>query len=158
MAVVGEIVGSAGGAAAGVGIAVIVLVYAALVFVPLVMLVVALIDIVRRPDWQWKLAGQEKILWVLLVILVNIFAVPSLIYWFNIRKKLIAVEQAAAAGRYGPGHLGYGGWEPGPAPMPYPTVAPAGWHPDPSGQFQFRWWDGTRWTEQTWSQAPTAPQ
>lgn len=24
----------------------------------------------------------------------------------------------------------------------------AGWHPDPGGRHQFRWWDGTRWTDQ----------
>lgn len=24
----------------------------------------------------------------------------------------------------------------------------AGWHPDPSGRHQFRWWDGNRWTDQ----------
>jgi hypothetical protein len=32
----------------------------------------------------------------------------------------------------GPGH---------PAPPP-------GWHPDPSGRFHYRWWDGTQWTSQ----------
>jgi hypothetical protein len=26
---------------------------------------------------------------------------------------------------------------------------PAGWYPDPSAQADLRWWDGTRWTEQT---------
>jgi hypothetical protein len=66
-------------------------------------LIIALIDIAKRPDWQWKIAGQEKILWFLLVILVNFLAIPSLIYWFNIRKKLIAVERAAAAGQFGAG-------------------------------------------------------
>ncbi len=24
---------------------------------------------------------------------------------------------------------------------------PAGWHPDPSGRHQHRWWDGQRWTD-----------
>lgn len=27
----------------------------------------------------------------------------------------------------------------------WPTVAP-GWHPDPHGRHQFRWWDGNHWT------------
>ena len=49
----------------------------------LVMMILALIDIVKRPEWQWKLAGQEKVLWLLLVILVNFLAIPSLIYWFT---------------------------------------------------------------------------
>ena len=26
---------------------------------------------------------------------------------------------------------------------------PAGWYPDPAGQADRRWWDGTRWTDQT---------
>lgn len=25
--------------------------------------------------------------------------------------------------------------------------APQGWHPDPTGRHQVRWWDGTRWTD-----------
>jgi hypothetical protein len=29
------------------------------------------------------------------------------------------------------------------APLP-----PPGWHPDPSGRFHYRWWDGTQWTAQ----------
>jgi hypothetical protein len=34
--------------------------------------------------------------------------------------------------------------------MPVPPVAagpPPGWFPDPSGRFDHRWWDGTRWTD-----------
>jgi Protein of unknown function (DUF2510) len=26
---------------------------------------------------------------------------------------------------------------------------PPGWLPDPSGQWQWRWWDGARWTDTT---------
>ncbi|HWE68892.1 MAG TPA: DUF2510 domain-containing protein [Acidimicrobiales bacterium] len=46
---------------------------------------------------------------------------------------------------------------PGPQPAASPAAAPApapqilpppGWHPDPSGRFHFRWWDGTVWTSQ----------
>jgi hypothetical protein len=43
-----------------------------------------------------------------------------------------------------------------PVPVPVPVAAvpapvpaagpPAGWHPDPSGKYQHRWWDGQRWT------------
>jgi hypothetical protein len=29
------------------------------------------------------------------------------------------------------------------------AAQPAGWYPDPSAQAHLRWWDGTRWTEQT---------
>jgi hypothetical protein len=149
---------SIGSVAAGAGIAALFVVYFVGIAGSLVMMVVALVDIVRRPEWQWKLAGQEKVLWLLLVILVNLFAVPSLVYWFRIRRKLIVVEQAAAAGQLGPGHMTLSGWEPGPPPSPYPWSAPAGWHPDPTGQHQLRWWDGGRWTEHTWSAPAATPQ
>ena len=136
----------------GVGLGVLFVLYGVVILFSLVMFVVALVDIIKRPDWQWKLAGQEKVLWILLVILINFLAIPSLIYWFNIRKKLIAVERAAASGQYGPGHVTYSGWEPTPPPM-----APPGWHQDPSGQHWLRWWDGTRWGEQTWDEGAPAP-
>jgi hypothetical protein len=132
----------------GAGASIVVLVigfYVVVVFGPLAFLIVALIDIVRRPDWQWKIAGQEKVLWILLVILLNLLAIPSFIYWFNIRKKLIAVERAAAAGQFGPGHLTYTGWAPGP-PVMFAGAAPPSWQPDPSGQQRWRWWDGRQWT------------
>ncbi len=38
---------------------------------------------------------------------------------------------------------------PAPAVPPAPTVpavSPPMWHPDPSGQFEYRWWDGEKWT------------
>jgi hypothetical protein len=135
----------------GVGFTFFFLIWVVLALVALVMLVVALVDIVKRPDWQWHLAGQEKILWLLLVILVNVLAIPSLIYWFKIRPQLVAVEQAAAAGQFGPGRVTFSGWEPAFGPGYQPGAPPAGWHPDPSGASQFRWWDGVRWTEHTWS-------
>ena len=60
-------------------------------------------------------------------------------------------------GRSGPGSY-RAGWPPGPtqppAPtQPYstgppaaPTPSPPMWHPDPSGRFDYRWWDGRAWT------------
>jgi hypothetical protein len=137
----------------GAGVFFLFALYFVVIIGSLVMLIVALVDIVKRPDWQWKLAGQEKVLWILLVILVNVLAIPALIYWFVIRKKLIAVEQAGASGHFGPGHMTYAGWEPTP---PGTWMSPAGWHPDPSGQHRSRWWDGVRWSEHTHDgEAPT---
>ncbi|HVA06659.1 MAG TPA: DUF2510 domain-containing protein [Acidimicrobiales bacterium] len=144
---------TAGNAAFGVGIAALIIVWLVIVVGSVVSMVVALIDIVRRPEWQWKLARQEKVLWLLLVILINFLAIPALIYWFNIRKKLLAVEHAAARGEYGPGHFTYAGWEPGPPPNPYVGLTPPGWYPDGSGQNGGRWWDGTQWTEHVQSAA-----
>jgi hypothetical protein len=102
-------------------------------------------------------AGRaRKILWLLLVILVNLLAIPSLIYWFNIRKRLKDVESAAALGHFGPGHMTYAGWEPVQNPNVSVGIAPAGWYPDPSGQPGSRWWDGTQWTGHT-SETGSAP-
>jgi hypothetical protein len=134
----------ADGTGLGIGLAIFFVILIIVISIgSLVFFVMAIIDIAKRPDWQWKMAGQEKILWLLLVILVNFLAIPSLIYWFSIRKKLQAVEEAATKGLYGPGHMTYAGWEPAPA------MAPAGWYADNSGQAAFRWWDGARWTEHT---------
>ncbi|MGO8872718.1 MAG: DUF2510 domain-containing protein [Acidimicrobiales bacterium] len=145
------VAGSIGSAATGTGLVLLFVLYFVAIIGSVVMMVVALVDIVRRPEWQWRIAGQEKVLWLLLVILVNVLAIPSLIYWFRIRRSLIAVEQAAAAGHFGPGHLTLSGWEPGPPPPAWGWMPPPGWHPDPAGQHELRWWDGGRWTEHTWS-------
>jgi hypothetical protein len=141
--------GAAGAAGAAVGLFILFGLYLVVIVGSIAFLIVALIDIVKRPDWQWKIAGQEKVLWILLVVLVNILAIPSLIYWFNIRKKLIAVEVAAANGQFGPGQVTYSGWEPGPPPTMYASVTPPSWQPDPSEGRRWRWWDGQHWTEYT---------
>jgi hypothetical protein len=137
----------------GIGLVIFFIAWVVIGIGSLVFLIVALVDIVKRPEWQWKMAGQEKILWLLLVILVNFLAIPSLIYWFSIRKKLQAVEEGAATGLYGPGHMTYAGWE----PVPVQAMAPAGWYADSSGQAAFRWWDGARWTEHTSPGSQSSP-
>jgi hypothetical protein len=35
---------------------------------------------------------------------------------------------------------------PAPDPSAAQAVSPPMWHPDPSGRFEYRWWDGQRWT------------
>lgn len=151
-----KVVGATSNAGIGAVLVILVVLWFVVIIGSLAMMIVALVDIVKRPEWQWKLAGQEKVLWLLLVILVNFLAIPSLIYWFNIRKKLKAVEEGAANGLYGQGHITYAGWEPVPVPINPPGAAPPGWYPDPSGQLPLRWWDGAGWTEHTseWSSTP----
>jgi hypothetical protein len=144
-----QVVSTTNNAGIGIAVATLIILWFLIVIGSLVMMILALVDIARRPEWQWKLAGQERVLWLLLVILVNLFAIPSLIYWFNIRKKLKIVEDSAASGQYGPGHMTYAGWEPIPVPVANPGLPPAGWYPDASGQADLRWWDGTRWTDHT---------
>jgi hypothetical protein len=141
----------------GAGVAFFFVLVFGLAIASLVFMIVSLVDMVKRPDWQWKLAGQEKVLWIVLVLLINAFAIVSLIYWFNIRKRLIAVEQAAAAGQYGAGYMTPGGWQPSAAAMGYPMTgtAPPGWLPDPSGQHRYRWWDGANWTEHVSEGSPS---
>ena len=61
------------------------------------------------------------------------------------------------AGRaaWAPGGIGWspGGWEPGAgagAAGPWSPASPwipPGWHPDPSGTHDWRWWDGYNWTD-----------
>lgn len=31
-------------------------------------------------------------------------------------------------------------------PQPSAPIVPAGWHPDPTGRYQLRYWDGASWT------------
>jgi hypothetical protein len=139
-----------GSVALNAGIVVLVALYFVVIVGSLVMMIVAVVDMAKRPEWQWKLAGQEKVVWILVVVLVNVLAIPALIYWFRIRKRLMAVEEAAAAGVFGPGQMSYGGWEPTPSYAHGASGLPGpGWHHDPSGQFPFRWWDGARWTDCT---------
>jgi len=54
----------------------------------------------------------------------------------------VQLEPVAAAARDQPVVAPPPGSEPTPPPPPPPV-----WSPDPTGRFELRWWDGTRWTE-----------
>ncbi|MDR7169328.1 stress response protein SCP2 [Nocardia kruczakiae] len=43
------------------------------------------------------------------------------------------------------------------APMPPPQDDRPDWHPDPADAASLRWWDGSRWTEQTVARPPADP-
>ncbi|HUC36123.1 MAG TPA: DUF2510 domain-containing protein [Acidimicrobiales bacterium] len=160
--------------------------------VSLVFFVFILVDMIRRPAWQWKQAGSNKAMWITLeVVLFVLFGllsiVSGIVYLAAARPKLVAAERAGeitggygspwGPGGYGaPGGYGTppadpyatgapGGEYPGGAPPAYPGAgqgppearwagpaaaageAPPSWQPDPSRRHEFRYWDGTRWTE-----------
>ena len=81
--------------------------------------IVALVEVCRLPDQQFRAVGTEKLTWVLIVVLAGI--IGALIWRFAKRAEVLA-----AAGRI--------------------LVPAPGWYPDPAGG-GLRWWDGTRWTD-----------
>ncbi|HUY64075.1 MAG TPA: DUF2510 domain-containing protein [Acidimicrobiales bacterium] len=86
----------------------------------LVLAIYVIIDMAKRPSWQWERAGSNKVLWLVLeVLLLLLFGLLSvivgLLYLVMTRPKLVAAERQ--------------GQSPGPAsagtPWPPGTQAPA---------------------------------
>jgi Protein of unknown function (DUF2510)/Phospholipase_D-nuclease N-terminal len=93
----------------------------------LVLWIWGIVDVCRLPDHQFRAAGTEKVMWVIVVVLVT--GIGTLIWYFAKRADVLA-----AAGRQ-------------------PFAAP-GWYPEP-GTGVLRWWDGVQWTAAR--QAPPPP-
>lgn len=88
--------------------------------------IVTLVEVCRLPDHQYRMAGSEKITWILVVALVG--WIGALIWRLGPRRRVVSGQQ----------NLGYG--------IAAPTTAP-GWYADPQGGERMRWWDGYRWTD-----------
>jgi Protein of unknown function (DUF2510) len=78
-----------------------------------------IIEVARIPDQQFRAAGTDKTLWVVVVILAQIIGALA----WQLAKR---ADVRAAAGRIPP--------------------PPPGWYAEP-GSGGLRWWDGTRWTD-----------
>lgn len=71
---------------AGIGIVFLI----AFVAIPVVM-IITLVDIARRPQAEWETAGQNQIMWVLLVLFLTLIGI--ILYYAIARPRL---EDAAA--------------------------------------------------------------
>lgn len=120
----------------------LVLAYGFLALAALIPIVWAIVDVLRRPVWQFSIA--RKVLWVATlaigwVVLPPVALVSSLLYLFVFRRRLPPVAPKPPMATWDPYHPSAGGRPP---PLP-----PAGWYPDPSGRPGERWWDGRGWTD-----------
>jgi hypothetical protein len=83
------------------------------------------IDAGSHPDWAWQQAGQSKVTWILLQVVLLILcgvvgAIFSIVYFTAIRPKVIAAEQGGGGPGYGYGAppSSYGGYSAPPPPPP----------------------------------------
>jgi hypothetical protein len=90
--------------------------------------IVMIVEVVGLPESQYRAAGTEKTMWVLVVVLAGVVGAAV---WFFAKRR----DVQAAYGRQ---------------PLP-----PPGWYPEQhSGTF--RWWDGARWGDTYHSPPPSS--
>jgi hypothetical protein len=100
---------------------------------------VAVLDLVRRPSWQFEVTGQDKALWLVTAALT---VLPAYLYWYRVRPRL----QAAAGPSVGPVARGTRRADALAPPDGGPDGG-RGWFADPGGSGGLRYWDGRAWTD-----------
>jgi hypothetical protein len=83
----------------------------------LVVWVIALVEVIKIPDGQFRAAGTEKVTWVIVVALLHFIGA---IVWYAAKRKDVLAAPALA-------------------------FVPPGWYVEPDGA-SVRWWDGAQWT------------
>jgi len=119
----------------------LILALGALDVAALIPIIWAIVDVVRRPAWQFSTG--RKVMWVATlgvgwVIVPPIALLSSLLYLFVLRRRLPAAVAKPSMATWDPYATAAGGRP--------PDLPPAGWYPDPGGQPGQRWWDGKGWS------------
>lgn len=73
------------------------LLYWLVVSIPLIVGLVAFLDVARRPSWVWALAGKSRLLWLCLLGMTWLTLCGGLlvapIYWIWVRPDLVRAER-----------------------------------------------------------------
>ena len=62
----------------------------------------ALIDAIGKPRDLWDEAGQSKPLWIILLLLLNVFFLSTILYFAMVRPQLVRAGRAGETGYTAP--------------------------------------------------------